>query len=144
MTTGPDERAAWEAIVADLATDPAFRSPAPPPAVEIDPESLGIPELPDADSANPDLDDGSRDAFDPPEPPPIPRPVDTVARFAWAGVVGGPVVLLLDYVLALGRIVSVAGLVLAIGGFVTLIARKREQSPDERWGEDHFGDGAIR
>jgi hypothetical protein len=135
-----DERAAWEAIVADLTTDPVFRSTDPgavPPTAAADDEPVLIPELPD-------VDDDPADAFLPPEPPPIPRPADTVARFAWAGVIGGPVLLVADYALSLGRFVSGVAIVMAIGGFVTLVARRREHSPDERWGEDHFGDGAIR
>ena len=96
-----------------------------------------VPELPD-------VDDDPQAAFLPPEPPPIPRPADTVARFAWAGVIGGPVLLIADYALSIGPFVSGVAIVVAIGGFVTLVARRRERSPDEQWGEDHFGDGAIR
>lgn len=131
-----DERAAWEAIVADLTTDPVFQLQSAPPGPD-DGEPALVPELPD-------VDDDPNAAFLPPEPPPIPRPADTVARFAWAGVIGGPVLLVADYALSLGRFVSGAAIVMAIGGFVTLVARRREQSPDEQWGEDHFGDGAIR
>ena len=131
-----EERAAWEAIVADLTTDPVFqlRSAHAP---QVDDEPVLVPELPEAE-------DDAPEGFLPPEPPPIPRPADTVARFAWAGVIGGPVLLVADYALSLGRFVSGAAIVMAIGGFVTLVARRREASPDEQWGEDHFGDGAIR
>lgn len=131
-----DERAAWEAIVADLTTDPVFQVQAPA-ASSPDAEPVLVPELPD-------VDDDPQAAFLPPEPPPIPRPADTVARFAWAGVIGGPVLLIADYALSIGPFVSGVAIVVAIGGFVTLVARRRERSPDEQWGEDHFGDGAIR
>lgn len=139
-TRPEDERAAWEAIVADLTTDPVFRlagEPAPPASAAADDEPVLVPELPD-------VDDDPSAGFLPPEPPPIPRPADTVARFAWAGVIAGPVLLVADYALSLGRFVSGAAIVMGIGGFITLMARRREPSHDEQWGEDHFGDGAIR
>mgnify|MGYP006268793351 FL=1 len=125
------ERAAWDAIVANLEADPELARLRLPE---------GEPPHVDADLVN--LDD--TEDFTPPEPPPIPRPADVIARFAWAAVIGGPVLLLASSALSLGSFLSGVGAILGVAGFVTLIARRSERSPDEQWGEDHFGDGAIR
>lgn len=79
------------------------------------------------------------DRFVPPLPPPLPM-ADSTTRMAWAGVVGGPLLfllaLLLDWQLASwAQLAGVAGLV---GGFITLVARMRDDN------DGHGGDqGAI-
>lgn len=127
------EHAAWQQIVADLTSDPLFdvlgtQEPAP------EPDELRHDDFTLADEGT----------FTPPEPPPIPRPDDVVARFAWAAALGGPALLVISYVLSLGDFIAGVAVLLAIAGFITLVARKRDRSPDEQWGEDHFGDGAVR
>lgn len=68
----------------------------------------------------------------PPPPPELPM-ADSTTRLAWAGVVGGPLLfilaLLLDWDLASwAQLAGVAGLVV---GFVTLVARMRDDSVDD-------------
>ncbi len=80
------------------------------------------------------------DHYRPPPPPPLPQ-IDRVARFAWAGALGGPLLLVVAAVLGL-RLEGWVGL-LAIGGFVagfvTLVARMKERPPTDS-GPD---DGAV-
>ena len=122
----PEQDRAWEAIVGDLSGDMRMeigdlnRQIAPE---EIDPF---IEEL---------LSEGR---FEPPEPPPIPLP-DTIGRFAWAGAIGGPIFLVLIYVLGLGSFLTTLALVASIAGFITLVARKREREVSD--GERD--DGAV-
>ncbi len=80
------------------------------------------------------------DHFEPPPPPPLPQ-VDRIGRFAWAGAVGGPLVLLLATLLGApldGRAGFLA-LAASMGGFVTLVARMKERPPTDS-GPD---DGAV-
>lgn len=72
------------------------------------------------------------DRYEPPLPPPLPV-ADQATRLAWAGVIGGPVLfilaLLLDWELASwAQLAGVTGLVV---GFVTLVARMRDEAPDD-------------
>ncbi len=80
------------------------------------------------------------DHYQPPPPPPLPE-IDRVARFAWAGALGGPLLLVLAAVLGL-RLEGWVGL-LAVGGFVagfvTLVARMKDRPPSDS-GPD---DGAV-
>lgn len=95
------------------------------------------PEGGDRDSA-PGLDDGEH--FIPPPPPPIPRG-DLTGRAAWAGLLGGPALLLVSTILG----VRVPGwLVLTIlcafvAGFVVLLVRMGDRPPPDS-GPD---DGAV-
>jgi hypothetical protein len=119
---------AWDAIVADLSGQidlgPHFRSD--PTPHELIPERDYIDEY---------FDEG----YVPPEPPHITAPSDAIARFAWAGALGGPVILLLSFALGLGGVISTVGLVATIGGFVFLMSKRDKHVPP---GED-YGDGAV-
>ncbi len=75
--------------------------------------------------------------FEPPVPPPLPRPADRVARFAWAGALGGPVALVAGWAFGLGSVVSGVGLLAFIAGFATLVARMKDRRDDE------WDDGAV-
>ena len=125
---GHTNNEAWDAIVADLSGQidlgPHFRS-------EPAPQEL----IPQRDY----IDEYFEEGYEPPEPPPLTVPSDAFARFAWAGALGGPVVMLLGYVLSLGRMISTAGLIATIGGFVFLMSKRDKHVPP---GED-FGDGAV-
>lgn len=77
------------------------------------------------------------DEFVPPPPPAIPPPRDRISRFAWGGVILGPILLLLSALLSLPSIITAAGLAMFIGGFGTLVGR-RDDSPREGW-----DDGAV-
>jgi hypothetical protein len=77
-------------------------------------------------------DEDDEEGYVPPEPPPLPRG-DLISRLAWAGVIGGPLFLLLA---ALVWRTVPAGLVMAalgafVGGFVTLIARMPAEPGDD-------------
>jgi hypothetical protein len=82
----------------------------------------------------------AEDHFEPPPPPPLPVP-DTLGRFAWAAVIGGPLFLLISALFGL----DVSGwpgfvaLAASVGGFVTLVARMKDR-PDSDLGGD---DGAV-
>ncbi|HEY6794467.1 MAG TPA: hypothetical protein VI248_07270 [Kineosporiaceae bacterium] len=77
-------------------------------------------------------EDGEEEGYVPPEPPPFPRG-DLVARLAWAGVIGGPVFLLLAALLwrSLPTILLLLALTAFVGGFVTLVARMPQENPDD-------------
>ncbi|MSO26869.1 MAG: hypothetical protein EXQ60_02240 [Candidatus Nanopelagicales bacterium] len=122
----PAQDGAWEAIVADLSGDMRM---------EIGDLNRQIaPEVPD-----PFIEELlSEGHFEPPEPPPIPMP-DTIGRFAWAGAIGGPIFLVVVYLLGLGSFLTTVALIAAIAGFITLVARKRDRVP----GADERDDGAV-
>ncbi len=132
----PDhEQRAWDAIVADLSGQvdlgPGFpkESSLPPLAADGDhPDPLADPV---------DLDDADEDeGFEPPVPPPLPRPADTAARFSWAAVVGGPLIVIIVNLLGWDRWMAGAGVAITVGGFVALVARMKDR-------EDDGNDGAV-
>ncbi len=91
-----------------------------------------------AESGQP-LHDPADDAdFVPPEPPPIPRG-DVVSRFAWLGVVGGPILMVATALLELPSMVAAAGLAAFVVGFGVLVARM----PDRARTDDGWDDGAV-
>lgn len=85
-----------------------------------------------------DHPDDSAD-FVPPEPPPLPRPRDRLARASWFAVIGGPLLLILTVVFNLPGILKTVGLLLFFGGFGTLVYRME----DRRRHEDGWDDGAV-
>lgn len=74
----------------------------------------------------------------PPAPPPLSRP-DLTTGLAWAGVLGGPLTLLLATALAwdLPRLVTAACVIGFVGGIVFLVA-----TMDDGRGRDGWDDGA--
>lgn len=115
----PSDEEAWDAIVADLSG-------------QLDPGTAPDEQYDYIDAY---FDEG----YTPPEPPPITAPPDAIARAAWAGALGGPVVALGGYVLGFGPLVGAVGIIGAIAGFAILVARRDRHIPP---GEDH-GDGAV-
>jgi len=115
----PSDEEAWDAIVADLSG-------------QLD---GGTPPVEEYDYIDAYFDEG----YTPPEPPPITAPPDAIARAAWAGALGGPVVALGGYVFGFGPLVGAVGIIVAIAGFAILVARRERHVPP---GEDH-GDGAV-
>lgn len=81
------------------------------------------------ETTGPGTDD---DHFVPPTPAPIPRG-DRVSRLAWAGVISGPVGLILVAAFSLTPPDELVFLAVAafIAGFVTLIARLRGHHPND-------------
>jgi hypothetical protein len=128
----PDEEEAWRSIVADLSQDPNLtRHTFITPPAPVEPE-------PDADNEfiNALLSD-EHEEFQPPDPGPLELPSHPIARFAWAGALGGPVLLILSGVFGFGKFISGIALAASVIGFVTLIARHS----DER--EDNGDNGAV-
>ena len=112
------EKRAWDAIVADLTG------------------TLDIGDL--VQTPDPVIDEllEPEGDYEPPHPPPLKVPADPVARFAWAGALGGPVLVVIAYVMDLGTWIGAAGVAASMAGFVTLVARL----PHERESDD---DGAV-
>lgn len=144
---------AWAGIVADFDREPGEDVPRWPVSEDVDPSERGerddsepIPPrvpLPPAPRRSPSTvshDDVPQDHFEPPPPPPLPA-VDTVTRFAFAGALGGPAVLLLAALAGLPLGGWVGGLAVAafMAGFVTLVARMKDRPPTDT-GPD---DGAV-
>lgn len=158
--TGPppparDDDAAWAAIVANFGDrahldDPATGSP-PDPATDGSSDEVAEPGVEAArlrrlfepfdrpaprsgdDPAPPDADLGkSPDApYVPPAAPPVPR-ATADRRAAWAGVIGGPTLLLLALLVGLALpTVAVLALVAAfVGGFVYLVVKMPREPRD--------------
>ncbi|MEU6401755.1 hypothetical protein [Streptomyces sp. NPDC046985] len=80
------------------------------------------------------------DHFVPPEPPPLPE-ADATAKFAWLGVVGGPVLLLLAVLLGWEMTWWLTTLCVGgfLGGVVTLVARMNPGDDED----DDPGRGAV-
>ncbi|MFC8586851.1 hypothetical protein ACFUGD_20250 [Streptomyces sp. NPDC057217] len=80
--------------------------------------------------------------FVPPEPPPLPE-ADATAKFAWLGVIGGPVLLLLAVLLQWDMTWWLTTLCVGgfLGGFATLVARMKHD--DDEDGFDDPGRGAV-
>ncbi|MEV0639814.1 hypothetical protein AB0I77_33730 [Streptomyces sp. NPDC050619] len=70
--------------------------------------------------------------FVPPEPPPLPA-ADTTSKFAWLGVLGGPVLLLAAVLLGWDMTwwLTTLGIGGFLGGFATLVMRMRVDDEDE-------------
>ncbi|MGW2743555.1 hypothetical protein [Streptomyces sp. NPDC001450] len=79
-----------------------------------------------------DFDEDDEGHFVPPEPPPLPT-ADTTAKFAWLGVVGGPVLLLVAVLLGWEMTwwLTTLGIGGFLGGFVTLVTRMRTDEDDD-------------
>lgn len=126
------EQRAWDAIVADLSGQidlgPGFpKESSLPPLL---PPLAATGDHPDPLADEVDWEDEDEPGFEPPPPPPIPRPADTVARFAWAGVIGGPVLVIATNLLSWDSWLAGAGVAATIGGFVTLVGRRHDREED--------------
>ncbi|MEW5355596.1 hypothetical protein [Streptomyces sp. 16-176A] len=87
-----------------------------------------------------DFDEDDEGHFVPPEPPPLPD-ADATAKFAWLGVIGGPVLLLLAVLLGWDMTwwlttLSIGGF---LGGIATLVARMNPGDDED----DDPGRGAV-
>ncbi|MEV0980503.1 hypothetical protein [Streptomyces sp. NPDC049915] len=158
-----DEEAAWKAIVAAYGEEPPdppgsrpFRSvedlALPEPATDDEPEEERKPAKPARplgssisfapgvgprdhsvpEPSDDDFDEDDDGHFVPPEPPPLPD-ADATAKFAWLGVVGGPLLLLLAVLLRWDMTwwlttLSVGGF---LGGCATLVMRMRTDEDDD-------------
>ncbi|MFK4102473.1 hypothetical protein ACI2L1_20790 [Streptomyces sp. NPDC019531] len=93
----------------------------------VGPRDYSAPEPSEEDFA--EDDEGH---FVPPEPPPLPA-ADTTAKFAWLGVLGGPLVLLVSVLLGWEMTwwLATVGIGGFLGGFVTLVTRMRADDEDD-------------
>ncbi|MEW2047075.1 hypothetical protein [Streptomyces sp. NPDC005476] len=82
--------------------------------------------------AEDDFDADDEGHFVPPEPPPLPD-ADTTAKFAWLGVIGGPLLLLLAVLLGWEMTwwLSTVGIGGFLGGFATLVMRMRTDNEED-------------
>ena len=138
---GDAERArAWDAIVADLSNDPDFvssldaRRGLPTGEFELGGAQRGSDAASDTDDDEYQptpweayLDEG----YEPPEPDPITVPSDPVLRFAWLGVIGGPLVVIGANLVGGSMTVSGAGVVAFLAGFAVLIGRMNDRRDDD-------------
>ncbi|MEU6661496.1 hypothetical protein [Streptomyces sp. NPDC046821] len=163
-----DEDAAWAAIVAGYGEEPPD-PPGAKPFRTIEDLALPEPETETHDAEEPERpasplgssisfapgvggprdyaptepsdedDEDDDDHFVPPEPPPLPD-ADVTAKFAWLGVVGGPVLLLLSVLLGWDMTWWLTTLCVGgfLGGFATLVARMKGDEDD-----DDPGRGAV-
>lgn len=90
--------------------------------------------------AEEDLDESDEGHFVPPEPPPLPE-ADVTSKFAWLGVLGAPVLLLLAILLGWEMTWWLATACIGgfLGGALTLVMRMRTDDEDD---EDP-GRGAV-
>ncbi len=149
------EELAWASLVAGFdepSTDELPRWPASEDVPDTDPldahdaersgrvlrpaeTSIGFEEL--RDVAGPPPRDDPEDHFEPPTPPPVPLP-DTINRAAWAALLGGPLFLILAtlFDLDISGWPGLLGLGAFVGGFVTLVARMPDRTPNDLGGDD--------
>ncbi|MFJ9160543.1 hypothetical protein ACIRPS_27490 [Streptomyces griseoviridis] len=87
-----------------------------------------------------DFDEDDEGHFVPPEPPPLPD-ADATAKFAWLGLIGGPVLLLVAVLLGWDMTWWLATLCIGgfLGGFATLVVR---MGPDDE-DDGNPGRGAV-
>ncbi|MFF3463160.1 hypothetical protein ACWCQN_10860 [Streptomyces sp. NPDC001984] len=140
--TGPNERHDDAADDADSdAADTGEQQPAKPVgssvafAPGVGPRDYTAPE-PSED----DFEEDDEGHFVPPEPPPLPM-ADTTAKFAWLGVVGGPILLLVAVLLGWDMTwwLTTLGIGGFLGGFVTLVTRMKTDDDED----DDPGRGAV-
>ncbi len=96
--------------------------------------------MPEPSSEEEDAGEDDEGHFVPPEPPPLPA-ADATAKFAWLGVLGGPVLLLLAVLLGWDMTWWLATLAIGgfLGGFATLVMRMQPDDEDN----DDPGRGAV-
>ncbi|MGJ5802404.1 hypothetical protein ACSCB1_25250 [Streptomyces europaeiscabiei] len=134
-----------DAAAGPAAPRPLGSSVAFAPGVGSGPRDYSVP-----DPVGEELDKGDRDSaeededgeghFVPPEPPPLPA-ADATAKFAWLGVIGGPVLLLLAVLLGWEMTwwLTTLGIGGFLGGFATLVMRMNGDDEDD----DDPGRGAV-
>ncbi|MEU1669187.1 hypothetical protein ABZ547_37550 [Streptomyces sparsogenes] len=93
-----------------------------------------------AEPSDDDFDETDEGHFVPPEPPPLPES-DTTARFAWLGVLGGPLLLLgvVLFQVELTWWITTLGVGGFLGGFTTLVLRMKDDDEED----DDPGRGAV-
>ncbi|MFG2720264.1 hypothetical protein ACGFW5_18510 [Streptomyces sp. NPDC048416] len=118
---------------------PPLGKPALGSSVVFAPGVRGPRDFEPAEPSDHDLDASDEGHFVPPEPPPLPES-DATAKFAWLGVVGGPLLLILAAVFGWEMTwwLTLLGVGGFLGGIATLFARMQ---PDDE--DDDPGRGAV-
>jgi hypothetical protein len=117
---------------------PGDAGPNKPPEISSDP-AQSVPGLGSRFSRlhrDPAEDDDPNDRFIPPDPPPLPQ-LDTIGQFAWGGLIGGPLFLILAAVFDwhMPPLFLALAVTAFVVGFVTLIVRMNDGRPDD-WNND--------
>lgn len=125
----------------DSAADADAGKPALGSSITFAPGVGGPRDYQVAEPKDEDFDESDEGHFVPPEPPPLPE-ADVTSKFAWLGVVGGPVLMLLAVLLQWDMTWWLTTLCVGgfLGGFVTLVARMSHGDDDE---DDDPGRGAV-
>jgi hypothetical protein len=138
----PDLDSAWQQIIAGFDSAPTDAVPRWPADEDVRDESPRegrvIRRVEAAEPAelaesppSPPGQEPDDEHFVPAAPPPLPS-VERVTKFAWAGVLGGPAVLLADaFGLALPSWAPGLAVIAFIGGFVTLVMRLKDRSDSD-------------
>lgn len=124
----------WAGIIASYRAESAARPGEPEVSAPVaDPPAAEWPEVAERAAATPArrVTDDPGDHYEPPPPPPLPL-ADTTTRMAWAGLIGGPLLLLLSTILDwnLASWAQVVGVAATVVGFVTLVARMKDGGDD--------------
>ncbi|MDX2907491.1 hypothetical protein PV517_02120 [Streptomyces griseiscabiei] len=123
-----------DAAAGPAAPKPLGSSVAFAPGVGAGPRDYSVPDPVGEDPDKGDEDDGEDDEghFVPPEPPPLPE-ADATSKFAWLGVIGGPVLLLLAVLLGWEMTwwLTTVGIGGFLGGFATLVMRMKGDDEDD-------------
>jgi hypothetical protein len=138
LPVSPVDEVAWQQIVSGFsatASEPEHDSGVSVPRDE--PSRLD-PPVSDPPTREPHPLVSDDDEHFTPDPPPPPPDLDVVSRLAWAGVFGGPLVMLSSAMLSWA---PPRGLVLLcvlgfIGGMVTLVLRMKDRPPRDGGGDD--------
>ncbi|WP_443078198.1 hypothetical protein [Streptomyces sp. SP17KL33] len=141
----PEESAdkAPDGAAGPAAPRPLGSSVAFAPGVGAGPRDYSVPDPvgeDTGDEADGEDDEDGEGHFVPPEPPPLPE-ADATAKFAWLGVAGGPVLLLLAVLLGWEMTwwLTTLGIGGFLGGFATLVMRMKSDDEDD----DDPGRGAV-
>jgi hypothetical protein len=124
---------AWAHIVANYGAAPSMEAP------RFDASSLNVPMEPVSDDPVPPpvpqlaVDDDEHH-YVPPPPPPLPRPHGPAAA-AWAGLIGGPLLLMFAALASidLPGLLTAAAVIGFVGGLVYLIATMDGSDSREGW-----------
>lgn len=119
-TLPPSEEDSWSQIVAGLRAEGLGAPPA----------STSRPAAP-----APELEEHG---FSPPPPPPLPRP-KRATILAWAALLGGLMLLLVEAASQRTGLMLLLGLVAFVGGFAGVLSLARR----DRSADDDFDDGAV-
>jgi hypothetical protein len=132
-----DVDAAWNQLVQGLADSTPPDSAPDVTDTDFDPPGSGLsarlvrsaqtPGPRDFSLPDPDELLEAEDGFTPPEPPPLPRPSHPADKWGWGATIGGPILLIGSTMAGLPTWIGGVGVAAFIAGFVTLVARMRNE-----------------